>query len=381
MSVESPKLMSWIHDLRAGGAETSLLLELEQLRDRGFQVSVGIVSHDRTLAPRYEAAGIEVFDLGNGSRWSRGRRLRQILKEQRPDVVEVILFWPNIVVRPLARVMGIKVVTQLANEEYGAVQRRQSRYGALGVYLAQMADLLTSRFANHFRAVAKGVKVTMSKRLLLRESHVSVIHIARDMSNVGRRTDERRAAARLALGVRDDTFVVMTTGRHDAQKNQVVAVKAIAHLAQTRPNTTLLIAGRSGHGTAAIENAIHAAPDSLDVRLLGERSDVYDLLCAADCYVMPSLWEGFSGAVVEAMALELPMVLSDIPSMHEVTEDRAWFFPASDPVACAELLERVAQGEYPQTLVEESRRRAEGELDIHSITSQLETTYRRLMAN
>lgn len=376
----SPKLMSWIHDLRAGGAETTLLVELKQLRERGFDVSVGIVSHDKALVPSFEEAGIPVFDLGSGSRWSRGRQLWTILRRERPDLVEVILFWPNIVVRPLARLLGIKVITQLANEEYGPVQRRQSRFGAVGVTLAQLADAATSRFANHFRAVSKGVEDTMRRRLFLRRSHISVIHIARDIPAVGRRSDARRRAARASLGIDDDTFLIMTTGRHDPQKNQVIAVEAASLLATLHEKITFAIAGRSGHATPLIEEAMRAASPQLDVRLLGERGDVYELLCAADCYLMPSLWEGFSGAVVEAMALEVPLVLSDIPSMREVTQDRAWFFAPNDAAAAAELLSKVRDGRYPIELVAASRKRAESELDIHSITSQLEATYRRLIA-
>jgi len=371
--------MSWIHDLRAGGAETTLLVELKQLRERGFDVSVGIIAEDKALAPLFESAGIPVFDLGSGSHLARGRRLLHILRRERPDLIEAILFWPNIVVRPLARVLGIKVVTQLANEEYGPVQRRESRFGAVGVFLAQMADLLTSRFANHFRAVAMGVETTMSRRLLLRKSKVSVIHIARDITAVGRRTEERRQAARSLLGVDDDTFVIMTTGRHDAQKNQVIAVRAVSELCEKRSNVVFLVAGRTGHATPAIEEEIRKSAAAIDVRLLGERADVFELLCAADCYLMPSLWEGFSGAVVEAMALELPLVLSDIPSMQEVTQGRAWFFAPNDPQQCAKLLESVASGNYPHDLVSECRHRAESELDIHSITTQLETTYRHIV--
>ncbi len=375
----SPKLMSWIHDLRAGGAETTLLVELKQLRERGFDVSVGIIADDKALAPLFESAGIPVFDLGSGSHFARGRRLFHILRRERPDLIEAILFWPNIVVRPLARVLGIKVVTQLANEEYGPVQRHESRFGATGVFLAQMADLVTSRFANHFRAVAMGVESTMSRRLLLRKSKVSVIHIARDIPAVGRRTEERRRAARSMLGVDDDTFVIMTTGRHDAQKNQVIAVRAVSQLCEKRSNVVFLVAGRTGHATPAIEEEIKKSVSAIDVRLLGERADVFELLCAADCYLMPSLWEGFSGAVVEAMALELPLVLSDIPSMREVTQGRAWFFTPNDPQQCAQLLESVASGNYPHDLVSECRHRAESELDIHSITTQLETTYRHIV--
>jgi glycosyltransferase involved in cell wall biosynthesis len=55
--------------------------------------------------------------------------------------------------------------------------------------------------------------------------------------------------------------------------------------------------------------------------LLGHRSDVSDLLVAADVFVFPSLWEGLGGAVIEALALEVPIVASDLPALREVVID------------------------------------------------------------
>jgi glycosyltransferase involved in cell wall biosynthesis len=57
------------------------------------------------------------------------------------------------------------------------------------------------------------------------------------------------------------------------------------------------------------------------VRFLGTRMDVPELLCAADAFVFPSRWEGMSGAVLEAMALEAPIIASDIPSVRETVAD------------------------------------------------------------
>jgi glycosyltransferase involved in cell wall biosynthesis len=377
MDHSKPSIISWINDLRAGGAETTLLLELEALRERGFDVAVGITGHDMALGPKFKAAGIRVFELGSGSIFRRAINLFKILRRERPDIVETILFWPNLFVRPLARILGIKVVTQLANEEYGHVQRSESRFGPLGVTLAQLSDLVTSRFSNEFRAVAEGVAVMMRKRLLIPERKMKVIHIARDLSLLGRNSVERRRETRERLQLADDLFVVLNTGRQDAQKNQTTAIRAVANLAKSGVVTVLLIAGRSGQSTPQVSELVMKLGDQVDVRFLGERSDVADLLCAADCYLMPSLWEGFSGAVVEAMAMEIPLLLSDIPSMREVTRDTAWFFSPNDDAACADLLTRVHNRDYPSELIASARQRAESELDIHAVTDQLEALYRK----
>ena len=76
------------------------------------------------------------------------------------------------------------------------------------------------------------------------------------------------------------------------------------------------------------------------VRFLGHRSDVPELLAAADLFVFPSLFEGLPGAVIEAMALALPVVAADIPAVREVVEPggSAVLVPTRDSAALAEAL-------------------------------------------
>jgi glycosyltransferase involved in cell wall biosynthesis len=79
------------------------------------------------------------------------------------------------------------------------------------------------------------------------------------------------------------------------------------------------------------------------VHLLGHRDDVPDLLVAADAFVFPSVFEGLGCAVLEAFALEVPVVASDAPALVEVLEDGAlgMLAPRNDPGAFAEAIEQL----------------------------------------
>ena len=92
-------------------------------------------------------------------------------------------------------------------------------------------------------------------------------------------------------------------------------------MVRVRPKLVLLIAGRSGHLTAELErlrsqNGLNGA-----VRFLGHRTDVPEILAAADLFVFPSLYEGMPGAVIEAMALGLPIVATNIAPVREIVEE------------------------------------------------------------
>ena len=70
---------------------------------------------------------------------------------------------------------------------------------------------------------------------------------------------------------------------------------------------------------------------------LGPRDDVPDLLCAADAVVIPSRWEGLSNVLIEAMALEAPVVASDLPTLEDAASDgeTAILVPPADPARLA----------------------------------------------
>ena len=103
------------------------------------------------------------------------------------------------------------------------------------------------------------------------------------------------------------------------------------------PDVQLLIVGREGARTAALRRTIADRELEGSVRMLGVRQDVPDLLCASDVFVFPSLYEGLGGAVLEAMALRVPIVATDVPALREVLEgDRcASLVPIADPSALA----------------------------------------------
>ena len=82
----------------------------------------------------------------------------------------------------------------------------------------------------------------------------------------------------------------------------------------------VLIAGNEGNFSGELKALCEKNSTEGFVRLLGHRDDIPVLLSAADIFVFPSLYEGAAGAVVEAMALGLPIVASDIPSIREIVE-------------------------------------------------------------
>ena len=117
--------------------------------------------------------------------------------------------------------------------------------------------------------------------------------------------------------------MVLAAARHEPQKGLDVLVRALPNVRQSYPTLRFLLAGREGNQTPLLIRLLEQNGLQEATQILGERSDVADLMCAADVWVEPSRWEGGPGAVLEAMALEVPIVASDLPVYRDAITDRS----------------------------------------------------------
>jgi glycosyltransferase involved in cell wall biosynthesis len=137
--------------------------------------------------------------------------------------------------------------------------------------------------------------------------------------------------------------VIVTVGRQEFQKGQTYLVRAFDAVSERRPHVVLLLVGPRGNLSAAIDARIARSLNRDRIRTLGHRDDVGDLLAAADLFVLPSMYEGFPGAAIEAMALGLPIVASNLPTLCEVVDDGAsgLLVPPRDPDRLAQAMGRL----------------------------------------
>jgi glycosyltransferase involved in cell wall biosynthesis len=180
----------------------------------------------------------------------------------------------------------------------------------------------------------------MGRRLRIPSRRIDVVPRGRDRALLGHPSAERRAVARAALGLPADVPVLLSAARHEYQKGLDVAVDALGEARRAAPDAVLLVAGREGNLTPRMREVMAQRGVADAVRLLGPRADVPDLLAAADVFVAPSRWEGLGSAVLEAMAMGVPIVASDVPAIRETvgSADCAMLVPPGDAAALAAAL-------------------------------------------
>jgi glycosyltransferase involved in cell wall biosynthesis len=369
-----------IDSLRGGGAETSLVDVIPPLRAIGVDVvPVVLLPDDGALRERLTARGIEVRLITARDPFRSAWSLARLIRANRPDLVHTTLLRADVLGRVVARACGVPVVTSLVNDSYGAAHRRNSRYGSWTVVAVWLVDRSTARLAVRFHAVSSAVAGTMASRLGIRRDRIDVVLRGRDGRRLGSRSVQRREATRRDLGIDETTPIVLVVARQDRQKGIDVAIRAIQLLRERRPDALLLVAGAEGNATPILQDL--RARDRDAVRFLGQRDDVADLMCAADVLALPSRWEGLAGTLIEALALEVGVVATDIAPIREVLGGCGCaLVPVENAVALATALDRVLTGgEEVDRQIAAGRQRYLDTLGIEAAAAGMAAFYRRAL--
>jgi glycosyltransferase involved in cell wall biosynthesis len=328
------RILYLIDSLAPGGAERSLLALAPHYTAHGVTLEIGYL-HDRPgLQRELEAAGAELFCLaGAGGRVGWSVRARKLVLDRRPDLVHTTLFEADIAGRVSAALGRTPVVSSLVNVEYGFEQLRDPLLSNWKIRAAQLLDTATSRVVVRFHAITDHVAAVMSDRLRIQRSRIDVIPRGRDPEALGIRSAERRVLARNQLGLDPRTPLVLAVGRQQYQKGFDVLLGAWPRVLRDVSHARLIVAGREAAQTASLMAMLDRSGIGGSVQFIGSRADVPELLCASDVFVLPSRWEGLGSVLLEAMALEAPIVASDLPAVREIVADRvtARLVPAEQP--------------------------------------------------
>ncbi|MFI2751809.1 glycosyltransferase [Cellulomonas sp. P22] len=183
-----------------------------------------------------------------------------------------------------------------------------------------------------------------------------------------------RAQVRGALGVPDDVALLVTVARLAPQKGLDLLADGAALLARDHGPGLLWVVAGDGPLAEPLQARIDG--EHLPVRLLGRRSDVADLLAAADVVVSTAVWEGQPIAVQEALQLGAPVVATDAGGTREVTGDAAVLVPVGDAARLAEVLAGiVSDPDRRAGLGRASRARAATLPQVADVLGQLRCVY------
>lgn len=335
-----PKVLH-IHGSSKFGGDSVLILELGRAaRERGFEVDV--LATDPRFQDAVRGEGLGLVDLDAIRReirplWDlRGlARLTRFLSGSPYTLVHTHTTKPGVVGTLAARRAAIPAVMHTVHlfpfhEETGRV--------VTAAYVG--AERIAARWCDRIVTVSE-----FQRDWALRVgigSPTKVISIPNGVPTERAQPKRSREDVRAELGV-GDGFMLLSTGRLAEQKGLEYLIRAAALLRSDLPEAKIVLAG-DGPLREKLSRLVSDLRLEETVSVLGHRSDVGDLLAASDLVVLPSLWEGLSISLLEAMAAGKPVVTTSIGSNREVTNDgeTAALVPPKDPESLAEAIRSLA---------------------------------------
>jgi O-antigen biosynthesis protein len=220
------------------------------------------------------------------------------------------------------------------------------------------------RFTSAYACVSANVAFYCDVKLGLSPAKMTVIPNAVDAARVeaADAAAERRRLRR-EFGFAEDHFVFLNVASLHPPKAQRELVRAMATLVAARPGAKAVLVGGALDPAyeREVRREIEAAGLASNVIIAGHRDDVASFYHAADAFVLPSYWEGWSLALTEAVCAGLPVVASDVGGIPDVVTDgeTGILVPPGDVVALTKALDGVLKDTSLRTrLGEEARRRS-----------------------
>jgi sugar transferase (PEP-CTERM/EpsH1 system associated) len=324
-----PTIVHVVHSLAVGGLENGLVNLVNATAD-DFRHVVVCMTKSGPFRDRLRA-DVEVFalDKREGHDPRALLRLVTLLRRVRPAIAHSRNWatFDAVLAATVAR------VPRVVHGEHG--RDIADPHGTNG--RRRRIRRLLSPLVDKFVTVSLDLRRWLVEEINVPARKVVTIHNGVDVGTFCRRD---RELARAELGLSVDGPVIGTVGRLDPVKDQVGLVEAFAILADRHSDASLVIVG-DGPCREALQERIERLGLGKRAILLGERRDVPVLLSGMDLFVLPSIAEGVSNTVLEAMAIGLPVVATKVGGNAELVADGVTgrLVPARDTSQLAEAME------------------------------------------
>lgn len=332
MQTKRIKICYLITGLNTGGAEMMLYRLIEKLDKTKYNVIVVSIIPLGKVADKIKELGINVVSLEMKSKLELSVifRLVHILKEFKPTILHSYLFHANLLGRIAGKIAGVPIIiSSIRNTIFG---------GQIRELALRYTDFLSDATTIICETAAK----RMISRKVVPKEKLHVIYNGIDPKMYENFSEDDRQKMRMEFNIPDTATLLISVGRLQKQKGYPYLIQSAVELKNRGYNFVWLIAGE-GELRFQLEQMVKNYGLEDTIRFLGLREDVPKLMFASDIFVLTSLWEGLPGVVLEAMAVGLPVVATDVGGTPELVEDgtNGFLIPPGNPMKMADAIEKL----------------------------------------
>ena len=331
---------------------------------------------DEKIRERLEKNNIGYDALGRDNwvkaeAWRDLRKLHRLFRQHRPDVVHAYLATSNVLgalVGALARVP----ITISSHRDLG---------GFDGKWITRVNHWTDRRLIDCVTVNCAAVREALVKRSGLANEAVTILYNGVDLEKIN--SANRRNAKRAELGLQPEDFAIALIANFHPAKGHRYLIEAFNRLARRFPHARLLLCGYCNE--ASLLNSLRqlvAAGTEKQVWFMGSRQDVPEIMHAVDVLVAPSLSEGFSNSILEALAAGKPVVASRVGGNLEQIIDglNGYLVPPAESIALANALEKLlsSPGKLRQ-MGEAAKTRVRQQFSVEKMAEAHQQLYSRLL--
>jgi sugar transferase (PEP-CTERM/EpsH1 system associated) len=370
------RIMHFVDGMGKGGLENGLVNLIERLDPERFEHVVCAIRHLGPNADRLPHDRVRVMCLDKKPTDSTLQvgALARAIREAQPDIVHS-RNWGAVEAVMAGRWAGCRSVV---HSEHGL----EADANVKEPWRRRVFRRLAFELAHRVLSVSYQLRDLHARRTGFAAQRISVIHNGVD----GRRfrpDAEARIQARRELGISPDDFCIGSVGNLLPVKDHMTLLEAFDRVARTAQTGRLVLFGE-GPERARLEAFVNAHPEwRKRVSLMGSSNRVPEMLNALDVYVLPSISEGISNSLLEAMANGLPVVATATGGNPEVIVDgeSGLLVPVGDAQWLARiLLELRAKKDLRVQLGQRALRRVSENFSIDSMVRNYAEMYEGLVS-
>ncbi len=304
------KVLHIIKTLSLGGAETNLLNLVNAFDSQKVETHVAY-SYGGEIEERFRNAGVKLFKYADESYKIKSLqtipivlRLAGYIRKNKIDIVQTHNFNGHIWGLLAGKLAGAKVIEHVHDFRYTPSAELARRHGLLDQYkfikyFRKQSDRVIVLTKDHFNyVIEKGLSdanrvLELQNGIPLNEQSVTLVQ--RDI--------------RQKFGIPSDAVVILTSARMDPTKNIDLILRVAKQVLKQAPKVVFLVAGNGTH-LEEYQTRCRELNLEKDVRFIGFYQNMYDLLAASDVFLLPSFLELHSIAILEALKMKIPVVVS-----------------------------------------------------------------------
>ena len=372
-----------VHGLGMGGAEVALFYYIKALGMEEYDHYVYCFGPDGPVRERIESLGVPVF-MGKRdsikqpirfaiSLFSLFQNLMVLIESKHIQVIQSHSGQANQLAVAIGRLAGIPAFPTVHSTM--AFINKGSRWD-LRVYLKKVVDGFIYRMAYRVLVVSQEIKDIVLKTYGLKDNKVLVLKngiIWEDSSVVP-------VELKNEFPMLENKLKLLAVGRLVPLKGFDILVRAVAEAVNQGMQDLLVLVAGDGEERVRLEGLIRDLELDSYIKLIGLRHDVIALMKSSDLFVMSSLYEGLSIAMIEAMACGLPIIASAAPGIKDFikNEQNGLLFPVQDHKALAQRILRLVNDEDMRTRLSRGARESfEKEYDMRRNIKSLDMLFRK----